>query len=83
MPKLVLASMQVHIYNVPGLMPWATSKGGLASAQAMFPPGQQLAFIEPTYKLLPDGTYGIREEIPHKVRTGVTFDSEVIESRSQ
>jgi hypothetical protein len=61
--------MQVHMYNVPGLMPWLTSPGGLASAQAMFPPGQHLAIIEPTYKLLPDGTYGIREENPHKVCT--------------
>jgi hypothetical protein len=34
----------------------------------MFPKGRQLAVIEPYYKLMLDGTYGIRVDNPNEVR---------------
>jgi hypothetical protein len=60
--------LQVHIYNVPGLSPISTTEAALAQAQTMFPHGQQLAVIEPFYKLMLDGTYGIRVDNPNEVR---------------
>lgn len=58
---------QVHIYNVPKLPDIASTLGDLARAQAAFPIGQRLAVINPLYKLMMDGTYGIRVDNPAEV----------------
>jgi hypothetical protein len=64
--------LQVHIYHVPGLSPISTTEAALAQAQTMFPQGQQLAVIEPYYKLMLDGTYGIRVDKPNEVRASTS-----------
>jgi hypothetical protein len=59
--------IQVHIYNVPSLPPFGTTLEYLKSAQALFPEGQALAVLEPFYKLMLDGTYGVRVDNPAEV----------------
>jgi len=67
--------LQVHIYNVPSLPAVVTTIADLKKAQAMFPEGQQIAVIEPFYKLMRDGTYGVRVDNPAEVSLFQTADS--------
>jgi hypothetical protein len=62
-----LGLLQVHIYNVPSLPELTTTSADLHKAQALFPEGQRLAVIEPFYKIMLDGTRGIRVDNPAEV----------------
>jgi hypothetical protein len=58
---------QVHMYNIPSLPALTTTLADLRKAQELFPQGQGLAVIEPFFKLMLDGTYGIRVDNPAEV----------------
>lgn len=55
------------MYNVPPLLAFGTSLEYLESAQALFPDGQALAVLEPFFKRMMDGTYGVRVDNPAEV----------------
>jgi hypothetical protein len=55
------------MYNVPPLPSVGASLEYLEKAQALFPEGQPLAVLEPFFKCMLDGTYGIRVDNPAEV----------------
>lgn len=55
------------MYNIPSLPATTTTMADLRKAQELFPEGQPLAVIEPFFKLMLDGTYGIRVDNPAEV----------------
>lgn len=63
----LLLSLQVHMYNIPSLPAMTTTMADLRKAQELFPEGQALAVIEPFFKLMLDGTYGVRVDNPAEV----------------
>lgn len=60
-------SLQVHVYNIPSLAAVTTTLADLHKAQELLPEGQALAVIEPFFKLMLDGTYGVRVDNPADV----------------
>jgi hypothetical protein len=57
------------MYNTPQL--WrctpAASPADISTAQQVFPKGQRIAILEPYYKVMADGTLGVRVDNPAEV----------------
>jgi hypothetical protein len=60
---------QVHIYNTPQLRRCtpAGRPADITAAQRVFPKGQRIGIIEPFYKVMMDGTLGVRVDNPAEV----------------
>lgn len=56
------------MYNIPSLPATTTTLADLEAAQRLFPQGQGLAIIEPFYKIMLDGTPGVRVDNPAEVK---------------
>jgi hypothetical protein len=64
--------LQVSFYNTPELQPTRGQGGGsfmrtFHTAQRLFPKGQAVAIIEPYFKVMTDGSLGVRVDNPAEV----------------
>lgn len=65
---LFTAGMQVFVYNHPGVEAGPSFRHKLTAAQKVFARGSAVAILEPFYKLMADGTHGVRVDNPTEVR---------------
>lgn len=64
------------MYNVPTLSARLSGLADLSAAQALFPRGQRLAIIEPFFKVMMDGTPGVRVDNPAEVSRADSWSSQ-------
>lgn len=59
--------MQVSFYNTPQLEGIRGMTRRVAVAQQVFPKGQAVTILEPYYKMMADGSFGVRVDHPKEV----------------
>jgi hypothetical protein len=67
-----LCVLQLHLYGIlprgPYTVHWARERW--RTADALLPPGTHLAVVEPFFKAMVDGTWGVRVDDPGQVSGG-------------